>query len=319
MKIISLTLCIVMILSLFTGCVIKPGGAMVSGESSSEATYEITNETIVTIEDFSNKEETDTTKETIKQPEEKQEPQPVIENTSEAVINEIVEKQGVKGLTKRQYVQYFINNMETMRYAPWYVIAYYNGNMTEFIEKYIKEGSIITGICKTETKDKYYVFYRRGKMKTIVQALNMLVEDDKIRFVQPHFSDFAINDVPTIEIELNIDDYKAVTDEISDAAIEKVLKSEGLLELTKRQYIRYFSKYYKNSSFEESEILMEYTGNMVDFAKKYITDDSFICGFEDNVVYLNRRSPELVLKTMMMLAEDDKVVHVQPNFRYTFD
>ncbi len=111
-------------------------------------------------------------------------------------------------------------------------------------------------------------------------------------------------------------------DDSSDSGIEKVLKAEGLLGLSKKQYVQYLTKYCKKTPFEENQALMEYTGTTQEFTEKYITKNSKIVGIErydsenDYIVYFEGESRNLVMNMIKKLAKDDKIIHIQPNFRY---
>lgn len=116
--------------------------------------------------------------------------------------------------------------------------------------------------------------------------------------------------------------YELDKDDISDAGIDKVLEHEGLLGLSKKQYVQYLMKHYKNADFEEDQALMEYTGTTAEFTEKYIKENSKIIAIEkystenNYVVYFKGKSQNLVINMIRKLAKDDKVIHIQPNFRY---
>ncbi len=116
--------------------------------------------------------------------------------------------------------------------------------------------------------------------------------------------------------------YELDKEDISDAGIDKVLKYEGLLGLSKKQYVQYLMKHYKKADFAEDQALMEYTGTTLEFTEKYITKNSKIIAIEecstenDYIVYFKGKSKNLVMNMIRKLAKDDKVIHIQPNFRY---
>ena len=116
--------------------------------------------------------------------------------------------------------------------------------------------------------------------------------------------------------------YELDKEDISDSGIDKVLKYEGLLGLSKKQYVQYLMKHYKKTDFAEDQALMEYMGTTAEFTEKYITKNSKIIAIEecstenDYIVYFKGKSKNLVMNMIRKLAKDDKVIHIQPNFRY---
>ncbi len=90
----------------------------------------------------------------------------------------------------------------------------------------------------------------------------------------------VITNKTDITVELDKED-------ISDVGIEKVLKAEGILGLSKKQYVQLLSKHYKNADFEEDQALMEYTGTTQEFTEKYITRNSKIIGIKSSDIVLN--------------------------------
>ena len=124
---------------------------------------------------------------------------------------------------------------------------------------------------------------------------------------------YAITDEVAVELD---------KEDISDTGIINVLKAEGLLGLSKKQYVQYLSKNYKKTEFEEDQALIEYTGTTQEFTEKYIAKNSKIIKIEetsrenDYVVYFEGKSQNLVINMIKKLAKDDKVIHIQPNFVY---
>ncbi len=114
-------------------------------------------------------------------------------------------------------------------------------------------------------------------------------------------------------------------EDISDAAIEKVIKDKGIQGLSKKQYVQYLSKHYKNADFEDDQALMDYIGTTQEFTEKYITKNSKIIGIKKNLrenfytVYFEDKNKDLVMNMIEKLSKDEKVLFIQPNFRYYLD